>query len=98
MEWQMIGSLAAIATFGVSLAVLQRMKQLTVRLDAVEVDRAGFVNKRTEQIDALSADLWEVRNILKDLVDFQKADGRYRHDPNDPRLPAHLRDQTGRED
>jgi hypothetical protein len=97
MDWQTVGSFAAIAALGVSLSVLHQIKQLARRIDAIEIDRAWFTSKRDEQLQHLESDIYEIKDLLKDLVDFQKCDGRYRHDPNDPRLTAHVRDQTGQD-
>lgn len=97
MDWQVIGAVAAIGALALGYAVMHHVQQLVRRIEAIEIDRAYFHAQRAEQIDNLAADLYEVRDLVKDLVDFQKSDGRYRCDPNDPRLPAHLRDQTGRD-
>lgn len=98
MDLNLLGSFAAIGSLGVSLLVLHQVKQLAQRVEAIEVDRAWFTKRRDEQIEGLGADLYETKDLVKDLVDFQKGDGRYRYDPDDPRLPAHIRDRTGRED
>jgi hypothetical protein len=97
MDLQWIAA-AAIGGLGVSLAVLHQIKQLLSRVEAIEADRMWFDKKRDEHVESLEAEIYEVRILLKDLVDFHKGDGRYRHDPDDPRLPAHIRDRTGRED
>lgn len=97
MDWQFIAFLIGIGALVVSLAVLKRVEKIADRIEAIEVDRACYTDKREKEIEGLGADLWELKDLLKDLVDFEKGDGRYRHDPDDPRLPAHLRDQTGRD-
>lgn len=86
-----------IAVLWVGLAVLYHVRRLSQRIDSIEVDRAWFTKKRDEQIENLQSEVFELNSILRDLVDFQKGDGRYRYDPDDPRPPAHLRDQTGRD-
>lgn len=73
------------------------LKHQLDQLEASEIDRAYFSKLRDEKLASMEADLCETKDLLKDLVDFQKADGRYKYDPDDPRLPAHIRDQTGRE-
>ena len=85
-----------IATLWVGLAVLHYVRQISQRIDAMEVDRAWFTKRRDEQIESLQSEVSDLNSILRDLVDFQKGDGRYRYDPDDPRLPAHIRDQAGR--
>ncbi|MFJ7882587.1 hypothetical protein ACIQYF_03615 [Pseudomonas sp. NPDC096917] len=98
MDLNLIGNFAAIGSLGVSLMVLHQVKQLAQRVDAIETDRAWFTKKRDEQIEGLGADLYETKDLVKDLADFQKGDGCYRYDPDDPHLPAHIRDRKGRED
>ncbi|MCO8162005.1 hypothetical protein NJC38_07520 [Pseudomonas sp. 21LCFQ010] len=80
-----------------SVIVLYEVQKIANRIDAIEVDREWFEKKRSEQLESIELEISEVRYMLKDLVDFQKGDGRYRYDPDDPRLPAHVRDKTGRE-
>jgi hypothetical protein len=87
-----------IAVLWVGLTVLHYVRQITERIDAIEIDRTWFTKRRDEQIESLQCEVSDLKGILSDLVDFQKGDGRYRYDPNDPRLPAHIRDQTGRDD
>jgi len=89
---------AAFATFFAVFSLLHHAKQIKLRIDAIEVDRAWFDKRRDEQIEGLQAEVFELNSILRDLVDFQKGDGRYRYDPEDPRLPAHIRDKTDRDD
>lgn len=87
-----------IATFSVGLYLLNHVKQLRLRIDAIEADRAWFNKKRDEDIENLRLEVSELSSVLRDLADFQKGDGRYRYNPDDPRMPAHIRDQTGRDD
>lgn len=89
---------AVIATLAVGFAVLRYVRQISERIDAIEADREWFTKKRDEQIENLQGEVYELNILLRDLVDFQKGDGRYRYDPDDPRLPTHIRDQLGRED
>ena len=92
------GPYAVIATLAVGLAVLRYVRQISERIDAIEADREWFTKKRDEQIENLQGEVYELNILLRDLLDFQKGDGRYRYDPDDPRLPTHIRDQLGRED
>lgn len=80
------------------LLILRYAKQIAQRLDAQEADQIWKVGLRDEQIEQLQSDVLETKELLKDLIDFQRGKGRYRFDANDPRLPANIRDQTGRED
>ncbi|MDD1002390.1 hypothetical protein [Pseudomonas sp. TNT2022 ID642] len=86
-----------IALLWICLTIRHAVKQVSQRIDAIEVDRAWFTKRRDEQIESLQSEVYELKSLVRDLVDFQKGDGRYRYDPDDPRLPAHLRDQTGRD-
>lgn len=86
-----------IALLWICLTIRHAVKKVSLRIDAIEVDRAWFTKRRDEQIESLQSEIYELNSLVRDLVDFQKGEGRYRYDPDDPRLPAHLRDQTGRD-
>lgn len=76
----------------VGLQILHRVKKLASHIEAVEVDRTYFTIKNREEIESLQADLFDLITLIKDLADFQKGNGTYRYDPNDPRLPNHIQD------
>lgn len=80
------------------LLILWYAKQIAQRLEAQEADQIWKVGLRDEQVEQLRSDVLETKELLKDLIDFQRGKGRYRFDANDSMLPANIRDQTGRED
>jgi len=67
-------------------------------MDGAAIDRHHVNAEAQRTIESLQADVGELRYLLRDLIDFQKSDGRYRYDPDDTRLPAHIRDREGRDD
>lgn len=98
MDWQIVGSIAAVGACCFAMNALSEIKALSRRLDRIEAAQQWFREKRDEQLEGIGSVVSEVSTAVKDLADFQKGDGRYRYDPDDPRLPAHIRDRTGKED
>ncbi|GGK52911.1 hypothetical protein SAMN04490189_4620 [Pseudomonas koreensis] len=76
----------------------RQIERMAQRFDDVELERSRLEGAQAKQIESIQTNLSELQYVLQDLKDFQKGEGRYRYNPSDPRLPTHIRDQTGRDD
>lgn len=97
ISWSVWVVVLLVAILIAVLLLFSELKRLSLRIDAIEVDRAWFANERHKQIESIQGDLSDLKYSLSDLSDFQKGTGRYLYDPDDPRLPTHIRDREGRD-
>nr|WP_236165550.1 hypothetical protein [Pseudomonas fulva] len=97
-SWSNGAPILLVLILMVSFSILNRIKALAHRIEQLEAERHYFTTEAQEQKENLVSEVSELRCLLKDLADFQKGDGRYRNYPDDPRLPAHIRDRENRDD
>lgn len=76
----------------------RQIHELAQSIDTIELERSRLERAREDRIESIQTSLSELQYLLEDLKDFQKGEGRYLYNPDDPRLPSHIRDKTGRVD
>ncbi len=75
-SWPDVVTLLLLAIFLNGVILLSLMKKLSARIDAIEIDRAWFINERNKQIETIQGDLIDLKNSLSDLAEFHKGSGR----------------------
>ncbi|MEF9672284.1 hypothetical protein QNM99_07630 [Pseudomonas sp. PCH446] len=62
----------------------KKISLLKGQIDAIEIDRAWFREKRDAQLTEIEMTIYSIRDAVEDINDYQHGRGSYAYDPDRP--------------
>jgi hypothetical protein len=84
MDLNSLVGLVPVLTLFYVMHLQKKISLLKGQIDASEIDRAWFREKRDEQLTEIEMTLYAIRDEVKDMNDFQHGRGSYTYDPDRP--------------
>lgn len=84
MELNTFIGLVSVITLLYVMYLQREISLLKGQIDAIEIDRAWFRQKRDEQLTEIEMTLYGIRDEVTDMNDYQHGRGSYAYDPDRP--------------
>jgi predicted Holliday junction resolvase-like endonuclease len=84
MDLNWLAGLVPVITLLYVMHLQKKISLLKEQIEAVEIDRAWFRQKRDEQLTEIEMTLYAIRDEVTDMNDYQHGRGSYAHDPDRP--------------